>query len=146
MDTERWQRLSPLLDALLELSPEQRSEHLAALRREDAALADELAGLLALEADDEAFLSEPVVELPTGARPVPRLVRENDDLWLAVALPEANGAHLDFTWDIRSSPLPLFQRLRKITSGVILALGFFLLISTSTCSYCAPGVFSDHSD
>ena len=73
MDTERWQRLSPLLDALLELSPEQRSEHLAALRREDAALADELAGLLALEADDEAFLSEPVVELPTGARPGARI-------------------------------------------------------------------------
>ena len=73
MDAERWQRLSPLLDALLELSPEQRSEHLAALRREDAALADELAGLLALEADDEAFLSEPVVELPTGARPGARI-------------------------------------------------------------------------
>ena len=42
MDAERWQRLSPLLDALLELPAEQRSEHLAALRREDGALADEL--------------------------------------------------------------------------------------------------------
>ena len=49
MDTERWLRLSPLLDALLELPDDQRSEHLAALRREDAALADELAKLLALE-------------------------------------------------------------------------------------------------
>ncbi|MEG3050548.1 MAG: serine/threonine protein kinase, partial [Thermomonas sp.] len=73
MDAERWQRLSPLLDALLELSPEQRSEHLAALRREDAALADELAGLLAMEADDEDFLSEPVVEMPSGARPGARI-------------------------------------------------------------------------
>ena len=43
MDAERWQRLSPLLDALLELPEQQRSEHLAALRREDAALADDLA-------------------------------------------------------------------------------------------------------
>ena len=41
MDAERWQRLSPLLDALLELLPEQRDEHLAALRREDPALADD---------------------------------------------------------------------------------------------------------
>ena len=73
MDAERWQRLSPLLDALLELAPEQRSEHLAALRREDPALADELAGLLAMEADDEDFLSEPVVELPSGARPGARI-------------------------------------------------------------------------
>ena len=73
MDAERWQRLSPLLDALLELAPEQRSEHLAALRREDPVLADELAGLLAMEADDEDFLSEPVVELPSGARPGARI-------------------------------------------------------------------------
>ena len=49
MDAERWQRLSPLLDALLELSADQRSEHLAALRREDSALADELQHLLTLE-------------------------------------------------------------------------------------------------
>lgn len=73
--------------------------------------------------------------LPSGDRPVPRLVRENDELWLAVALPETNGTHLDFTWDIRRSPLPLFQRLSKITSGVILALGFFLLISAGYLVY-----------
>ena len=42
MDAERWLRLSPLLDALLELPEDMRSEHLAALRREDGALADEL--------------------------------------------------------------------------------------------------------
>ncbi|MEO6155360.1 MAG: serine/threonine-protein kinase, partial [Thermomonas sp.] len=73
MDAERWQRLSPLLDALLELPAEQRSEHLAALRREDSALADELAHLLTLEADDADFLAEPVVELPNGARPGARI-------------------------------------------------------------------------
>src|SRR5690606_3675476 len=73
MDIERWQRLSPLLDALLELPPGQRSEHLAALRREDPALADELERLLAMEADDATFLSEPVVELPTGAHPGARI-------------------------------------------------------------------------
>ncbi len=73
MDAERWQRLSPLLDALLELPEQQRSEHLAALRREDAALADELEKLLALEEGDADFLAEPVVELPHGARPGARI-------------------------------------------------------------------------
>ena len=34
MDAERWQRLSPLLDVLYELSPEARAEHLASLREE----------------------------------------------------------------------------------------------------------------
>ena len=73
MDAERWQRLSPLLDALLELSAEQRSEHLDALRREDSVLADELQHLLTLEEDDADFLTEPVVELPNGARPGARI-------------------------------------------------------------------------
>ena len=73
MDTERWLRLSPLLDALLELPDDLRSEHLASLRREDAALADELEKLLALEEGDTEFLSEPVVELPNGARPGARI-------------------------------------------------------------------------
>ena len=73
MDLERWQRLSPLLDALLELPPDQRAEHLAALRREDEALAAELERLLSLEEADVDFLSEPVVELPSGARPGARI-------------------------------------------------------------------------
>ena len=73
MDTERWLRLSPLLDALLELPDDLRSEHLAALRREDAALADELEKLLTLEESDTEFLAEPVVDLPNGARPGARI-------------------------------------------------------------------------
>ena len=73
MDAERWQRLSPLLDALLELPEQLRREHLAALRREDAALADELEKLLALEEGDAGFLAEPVVEVPNGARPGARI-------------------------------------------------------------------------
>ncbi len=73
MDAERWQRLSPLLDALLELPSEQRIEHLAALRREDSRLADELQHLLTLEENDADFLVEPVVELPNGARPGARI-------------------------------------------------------------------------
>ena len=73
MDAERWQRLSPLLDALLELPADARIEHLAVLRREDIALADELQHLLTLEEDDEDFLAEPVVELPNGARPGARI-------------------------------------------------------------------------
>ncbi|MES2859398.1 MAG: serine/threonine-protein kinase [Pseudomonadota bacterium] len=73
MEVERWQRLSPLLDALLELPEQQREEHLAALHREDPALADQLRALLALEEADAGFLAEPVVELPNGARPGARI-------------------------------------------------------------------------
>ena len=69
MDLERWQKLSPLLDALLGMEPRLRAEHLQTLRQEDSALADELQALLALEADDQQFLAEPVVELPLGAHP-----------------------------------------------------------------------------
>ena len=59
MDAERWQRLSPLLDALLELDGEARTARLDALREEDPALAAEIETLLALEDDNEDFLSEP---------------------------------------------------------------------------------------
>ena len=45
-DAERWKRLSPLLDDLLDLDPAQRSARLDALRAEDPSLADELAALV----------------------------------------------------------------------------------------------------
>ncbi|QDH71537.1 serine/threonine-protein kinase [Marilutibacter alkalisoli] len=66
MDAERWQRLSPLLDALLELEPEARTRRLEELRGEDAALAGELEALVALEAEHGDFLSEPLVMPPAG--------------------------------------------------------------------------------
>jgi serine/threonine-protein kinase len=68
MDAERWQRLSPLLDALLELDPAGRARSLASLREDDAPLADELSGLLALEQGQEDFLSEPAVSQLPHAR------------------------------------------------------------------------------
>jgi len=46
-DAERWQRLSPLLDDLLELEPGSRLERVQALRADDPTLADELASLIA---------------------------------------------------------------------------------------------------
>ena len=67
MDAERWKRLSPLLDRLLELHPRELAEALAAHRKDDPALADELERLLRMEADDATFLSEPVVERPADA-------------------------------------------------------------------------------
>jgi serine/threonine protein kinase/tetratricopeptide (TPR) repeat protein len=69
MDAERWQRLSPLLDALIELEADARQARLAALREEDAALADEVEALLALEEDNEDFLAEPLVAPPPMAKP-----------------------------------------------------------------------------
>ncbi len=73
MDALRWQRLSPLLDALLDMPPDARAEHLAVLRAEDPALADELQRLLALEAGDAGFLDSPPLQLPAGAIPGARL-------------------------------------------------------------------------
>src|SRR5690606_17196168 len=69
MDAERWRRLSPLLDALLELDPQVRLASLASMRGEDPHLADELAALLALEEDADGFLDTPLVAPLPGARP-----------------------------------------------------------------------------
>lgn len=68
MDAERWQRLSPLLDALLELDAPARQRSLASLRDDDPRLADDLEGLLALEEGQEDFLAEPVVSQLPQAR------------------------------------------------------------------------------
>src|SRR5690606_4964779 len=65
MDPDRWQRLSPLLDALLELEPAAREQSLASLHEDDPALAAELQALLELEEGEEDFLSGSVVsQLP----------------------------------------------------------------------------------
>lgn len=68
MDTERWQRLSPLLDTLFELDVDERVERLRALREVDPALADEVESLMALEQDSEDFMAEPLVAPMLGAR------------------------------------------------------------------------------
>src|SRR5688500_69013 len=68
MDPERWQRISPLLDALFELEPQARELRLAQLRDEDPALADELQTLITLDESHEDFLSEPLVAPLAGLR------------------------------------------------------------------------------
>lgn len=69
MDTERWQRLSPLLDELFEMQPAARAERLADLRDEDQELAEELEALIALEVGHADFLAEPIVAPLRGAYP-----------------------------------------------------------------------------
>ena len=62
MDKQRWERISPLLDELLDASPQGRAERLAALRREDRSVAAALGQLLdGLSAVDAGFLCDPVV-------------------------------------------------------------------------------------
>ncbi|KAF1689350.1 serine/threonine-protein kinase [Pseudoxanthomonas koreensis] len=68
MDAARWQRLSPLLDALLDLPAADRAGELQRLRDEDPDLASELEVLLASEEDGNDFLHDP---LP-GTRPASR--------------------------------------------------------------------------
>ncbi len=68
MDADRWQRLSPLLDALLELDGAERASSLASLRKDDPQLADDLEELIALEAGGDDFLSEPLIAPDPGVQ------------------------------------------------------------------------------
>src|SRR4249919_3935637 len=68
MDAERWQRLSPLLDAMFELDPDTRARSLELLREEDASLAADLESLMELSAEREDFLSQPLVAPLPGMR------------------------------------------------------------------------------
>lgn len=69
MDDAHWQRLSPALDALLELDAPARATALDAHRRVDPAFAAELEALLALEAEHADFLAEPAVAALPHMRP-----------------------------------------------------------------------------
>ena len=73
VDRERWKRLSPLLDSLLDLEPPARAARLDALAAEDAALAGELAALLAhaSKADEAQFLAGNAQALPPPEDPPP---------------------------------------------------------------------------
>ena len=64
MDIERWKRLSPLLDVLLELEPQARLAQLELLRSQDPEVAGELEKLLALEDDSEDFMAQPLLDKP----------------------------------------------------------------------------------
>ncbi len=64
MDAERWQRLSPLLDVLLELGAEARAAQLQILRVQEPELAEDLEKLLALEDDSGDFMAEPLLDKP----------------------------------------------------------------------------------
>lgn len=73
MDVERWKRLSPLLDVLLELEPEARAEQLEILRADDPDTAQELEKLLALEEEGDGFIDQPLVDKPGQLKPGTRV-------------------------------------------------------------------------
>ena len=62
MDTERWSRLSTLLDELLELDEPVRTRRLTQITASDAQLGDELRSMLALEDERPDFLAQSVVD------------------------------------------------------------------------------------
>ncbi len=64
MDALRWQRLSPLLDGVLDLPEAARQAYLRKLQSSDPALAAQLCALLALERTCTDFLRDP----PAGVR------------------------------------------------------------------------------
>jgi serine/threonine-protein kinase len=66
LDAAGWARVSPWLDALLDLEPPARAARLDALRADDPPLADELAALLAeQDALDDSFLAGHAADAPT---------------------------------------------------------------------------------
>ena len=69
MDAERWQRLSPLLDILLELDPDARAQQLEILRADDPDAARELEKLLTLEEEGDDFIDQPLVDKPGQLKP-----------------------------------------------------------------------------
>ena len=73
MDAERWQRLSPLLDALLDLQPGARAEELERLRAADPPLAAELEALLAGVDQEAEFLHDPLPGIHPCSRQGSRL-------------------------------------------------------------------------
>ena len=73
MDAERWHRLSPLLDSLLELAQDARAMRLHRLRLEDPALAAELEALLNFDAEEPGFLAEPLPNTRQSLEPGSRL-------------------------------------------------------------------------
>ena len=64
MDVDRWKRLSPLLDVLLELGADARAAQLQILRAQEPELADELVRLLALEEASDEFMAQPLLDKP----------------------------------------------------------------------------------
>ena len=68
MDADRWQRIAPWLDELLDTPADARAARLMVLRERDADLADELERLIALEDAHGDFLSQPIVDAQPGAR------------------------------------------------------------------------------
>ncbi|KFN44175.1 serine/threonine-protein kinase [Arenimonas oryziterrae] len=62
MQGDRWSRLSPLLDELLELTGPSRDARLARIAREDGELAAELKKMMSLEDERPDFLAQPLVD------------------------------------------------------------------------------------
>ena len=142
MDADRWQRLSPLLDALLELDEAARAASLASLRDDDPQLADDLEELLALEAGSD-FLNEPLITphpgvhagASVGPYALERMLGEGGmgQVWLA--------RRADGLYERRVA----LQRLRSLTilrAGQLLYVAISCFVGTSLA--VAVDTFTGH--
>jgi serine/threonine protein kinase len=59
-DCDRWQKLKEVFNEAVELSPEARCAYLSALHLDEKTLSEELAELIASEAESEDFLKKPI--------------------------------------------------------------------------------------
>ncbi len=67
MDAERWERVKHLLDEALAKPPSERAAYVAALERDDEALAREVESLLVAHAEAGTFIETPALARPGAA-------------------------------------------------------------------------------
>lgn len=72
-ETDRWNRLKEIFNAVVDLSPEERQTYLSSLGPEQTTLFNEISQLLSADADASSFLGAPI---EIGDRPEISMIGE----------------------------------------------------------------------